>query len=138
MNSIKQLGRNIIDTLKYGTKVGNTHKDGSVLRKGNDYLGIPNTKTLLDKDGEVKKFITRTRRTKDAFEITTATPIKSENNYLDEHNVVKTYYNNEPNNRFIQETSFIGRYFDGSDGGNRGWFLSKGNVDVKHTNLPNH
>ena len=111
----------ILDFIKYGKQIGKTHSDGSVLRKGNSFFGMKNVRTLLDKDGVVQKFIYKHYKNKDTFEVVHATPIKGD--YCERYNVVKTVYYNDSKYPHIHEYKFIGKFSDGSDGTNMGWFL---------------
>ena len=114
----------IMDFIKYGRQIGNVHSDGSVLRKGNSFFGKEGVRTLLDKDGVVQKFICKNYRTEDTFEVVHATPIKDD--YLKRYNVVKTFYCNNPKSPHIQEHKFVGKYYNGSNGTNVGWYISPG------------
>ncbi len=123
----------IMDFIKYGRQIGNVHSDGSVLRKGNSFFGKKVVRTLLDKDGVVQKFICKNYRTEDAFEVVHATPIKDD--YLKRYNVVKTLYCHNPEHPFIQEHKFVGKYCNGSDGTNVGWYISSGSDISTKTHL---
>lgn len=123
----------IMDFIKYGRQIGNVHSDGSVLRKGNSFFGKEGVRTLLDKDGVVQKFICKNYRTEDAFEVVHATPIKDDD--LKRYNVVKTLYCHNPEYPLIQEHKFIGKYYNGSDGTNVGWYISPGSDISTNTYL---
>ena len=124
----------ILDFIKYGKQIGKNHSDGSVLRKGNSFLGMKNVRTLLDKDGVVQKFIYKHYKNKDTFEVVHATPIKGD--LLDRYNVVKNVYCNNPKEPSIHEYKFIGEYYEGSIGTNIGWFLSEGSsLSIKNYQL---
>ena len=140
--------KNITNTLSYGFQHGKTHRDGSVVRKGNDYLGKSGVRTILDKDGNVKEYICKKWLSKDTFEVVHATPIKndsirpSEESWRREYDVVKSHYiNRKDGDRCIIEDRFVGQYYDGSEGTNRGWFLSRynqSNVSSETYKLPRH
>lgn len=123
----------LIEAVLYGKQVGKTHTDGSRLRKGNTFMGTPGTKFLLDENGEVIKFFEKKRLSKDTFEVVQGKPITD--SHLDEHHITRTIYSTEPGNRYIIEDQYVGRYFNGRDGENVGWGLSRGGVKTTHTEL---